>query len=399
MSTPTRLQLDFRDWLGEHVAVAVGGRALARKWIAAVPRAVEWVRERVLPPSAAASYAMAEGSTSLWDPNRTLPPDQAAEIDAGGAGVGHRRLPRPADDRGPATNFEPGPGSTGDHVSLQPGAQDYRPTNVTRPPANQRWMLRAADQGHVLGDLTHRTFSKEVPSDRMRRLETLWATMNHRVHDWMQGHGASPLATCNLCGGDFSPEPLGSGVFGHAFRVGDEVVLKVTSDQTEAALSWRVKNAGLEEAMVIDVRRLANYSIKRGDVYGIMQHLGNDQLPKALKKASYLMLAFMRYYMGDVPKVWKEPGLENKVRNALPILGNRFAPEVMDAPDDETFEWIKFLITVITKIMNVSGAIWTDSHAKNLMIDRWGKARAIDLGQWVLTDEAEGLSTDDIPTV
>lgn len=390
------MQLDFRDWLDEHVAIDRDGRALARRWVAAIPRAVEWVRERILPPSAVASYAMAEGSTSLWDPNRTLPPDQAAEIEAGGAGLGHRRLPRPDDERGPATNFEPGQQVyTGDNLPL-PGGSDEPATKL---PPHQAWRRRADEPGHVLGDLTHRTFSTEVPSNRMRRMETLWATMNHRLHDWMQGHGAYPLSTCNLCDGDFTPTPLGSGVFGHAFRVGDEVVLKVTSDQSEAALSWRVKEAGLEEAMVIDVRRLANYSIKRGDVFGILQHLGNNQLPKALKKASYLMLAFMRYYMGDVPKVWKEPGLEDKVRNALPIFGNRFAPEVMDAPDDETFEWIKFLITVITKIMNVSGAIWTDSHANNLMMDKWGKARAIDLGQWVLTDEADGLGTDDIPTV
>lgn len=347
MSKERGFRLQFKDWLLEAFPAPTERPALVRKhgqenawlagrWMQAIGDALGWIRDRILP----------KGST--------------APIDPGESGVGHRR-----------------------------------------PPKDRPYAARMADPQHELGDRHFRTDSEVLPSERMGGLDTLWGANNHGLHTWMIGHGSWSMRNCMECittGGRYMvPKHIGSGYYGHAFQVGDELVLKVTPDSSEAALSWKIAHANLDETMVIDVRKLRNYSLKASDVFAILQHMGQPGLPAGLIRASLLMKYFMSKYIERKPSNWDAPDLPNKVLHTPGFLVDKFAPEVSGTPDDETLTWIKFLINMINNIYNVSGAIWLDSHMRNIMMDKMGRPRAIDLGQWVVKEGSRPLTTRDIP--
>lgn len=328
----------FREWLMENAPWDVAtapvvmkrqkqDQRLAFRWMRAIEAAVEWLRNRLLPPRRRAAY-----SSDALMPKRGVLPDS------------HGRV------RG--------------------------------------------DQGLTDDDA--------MPSQRMYGLEHLWRKANHPMHTWMAEHGGWPMRPCDICGKSArgeNPSFLGHGVFGNAFKVGDDLVLKVTADESEAALSWEVSKLNLEDTMVIDVRALNNYTLSTGPTYGILQHFGSGDLPDGLVKASLLLKFFMARHVETNPSMWDSHDLPGQVMKSSTFLVDRLAPHTVDNPDEDTLKWVKVLIRIVNNILDVSGVIWIDPHMQNIMMDSMGRPKAIDLGQWVTRKGGEPLRTDGIPSV
>jgi hypothetical protein len=246
-------------------------------------------------------------------------------------------------------------------------------------------------------------------SDRLQNpaVETLWSDGNHRLHRWLQRHRIQPLLSCQKCYDSLGrghqatkAQFLGQGHYGKAYTFPPaRLVFKVTTDQGEAAMSWKVLQAGLADSMVVDVCRIRGIVTSLGNSFGILSRLGNTNIPSDLAWAAQILRKFLVKHVKKDTSRFLGRGGEEVADDAMGSTSKHPWGDPVDGPaiKAQVKAWMMFLIEVVVRILGVTENIWLDPHMKNLVLDDQGNVRAIDLGYFVRTVAGEPLSVDDIP--